>query len=226
MTRWPPVGKVNFHNLRQLSPISRSWGGDRGTPVDRFYIEQFLARHAGDVEGHVLEIGGNLYTKKFGKGKVTHSDVLHAVPGNPLATIVADLSHAPHIPDNAFDCILCTQTLQFIPEVDAAVSTLYRILRPGGVLLASSATISPLDLDEKNQWGDYWRFTSQGFSHLFQRVFTLGNIQVAAYGNVLAAIAFLHGLAAEELNPHELEHRDPAYELVVLARLVKGLEKP
>ena len=221
MTRWPPVGKVDFHDLRRLEPISRSWGGDRGTPIDRYYIEQFLSLHSRDIKGNVLEIGGNTYTKKFGRGEIVQSEVLHVVEGNPLATIVANLSHAPQIPDNSFDCIICTQTLHVIPDVDAAISTLYRILRPQGVILGTASTISQLDLDEENRWGDYWRFTSQGFFQLFARTFRSEYIKVTAFGNVLTATAFLQGLAAEELKPHELKHNDPAYEMVVVARVMK-----
>lgn len=221
MTRWPPVGKVDFHDLRRLEPISRSWGGDRGTPIDRYYIQQFLSLHSAEIKGDVLEIGGNTYTKKFGQGEGVHSEVLHVVEGNPQATIVANLSHAPQIPDNTFDCIICTQTLHVIPDVHAAVNTLYRILRPNGVLLATASTISQLDLGQENQWGDYWRFTSQGFFQLFARTFRAEYIKVTAFGNVLTATAFLHGLAAEELKPDELKHKDPAYEMVVVARVMK-----
>jgi SAM-dependent methyltransferase len=215
---------VDFHNLRRIEPISRSWGGDRGTPIDRYFMEQFLASCAEDIKGNVLEIGGNRYTKKFGRGNLIHSDVLHVVEGNPLATIVADLSHAPQIPDNSFDCIICTQTLHLIPEVDSAVQTLYRILRPKGVLLASAPTISQLDRGEDNQWGDYYRFTSQGFSQLLGRSFKPEYIEVTAFGNVLTATAFLQGIAAEELNPNELEYADPAYEMVVVARVSKEVD--
>ena len=57
--------------------------------------------------------------------------------GNPQATIVADLTDAPHIPDDTFDCAIVTQTLQFVYDVRAAFATLHRILAPGGVLLAT-----------------------------------------------------------------------------------------
>ena len=46
---------VRFGSFRRLTPISRLWGSDRGLPIDRYYLERFLERHAGDVRGHVLE---------------------------------------------------------------------------------------------------------------------------------------------------------------------------
>ncbi len=40
-------------------------------------------------------------------------------------------------------------------------------------------------------------------------------------GNVLAATAFLQGLATDELRPHELDLCDPQYAMVVAVRAVK-----
>ena len=42
-----------------------------------------------------------------------------------------------------------------------------------------------------------------------------------SFGNVLAAIAFLAGLAAEELRPEELDVNDPDYQAVIVVRAVK-----
>jgi SAM-dependent methyltransferase len=220
-TRWPPVGHVNFHNLRRLDPISRSWGGDRGLPLDRYYIEQFLAFYSSDIQGRVLEIGENLYTKKFGTNNIVYSDVLHFVDGNPQATIIGDLSNAPQIQDNTFDCIICTQTLQFIPDVESAIRTLYRILKPNGVVLATAPIISKLGIVKDDPWIDYWRFTAKGISFLFTQHFEPINIQVHSYGNVLTSVSFLQGLSTEELTPQELEYSDLAYHMVVAVRAVK-----
>ncbi len=77
--------------------------------MDRYYIEAFLAAHASDVRGHVLEVGDDAYTRRFGAGEVTRSDVLHVGEGNPQATIVGDLTHAEHIPSGAFDCVILTR---------------------------------------------------------------------------------------------------------------------
>jgi SAM-dependent methyltransferase len=68
-------------------------------------------------------------------------------------TIVADLATAGHIPSDTFDCIILTQTLQYIFDLPAAVRAIYRILAPGGVLLASVPGICPI-LPES--WTCYW----------------------------------------------------------------------
>ena len=78
-----------------------------------------------------LEIGDNSYTKKFGGHSVTKSEVLSVVEGNPKATIITDLTCADLIPSDTFDCIICTQTIQMIYDMKAALHHLHRILKPG-----------------------------------------------------------------------------------------------
>jgi glycosyltransferase involved in cell wall biosynthesis len=216
----PPVGRVRFGSLRRLTPISRAFGFDRGLPIDRYYVEGFLSRYADDIGGRVLEIGDNSYTRTFGGNRVTTSDVLHVVEGNPQATIVADLTCADHIPSDAFDCVILTQTLHLIYDVRAALKTLYRVLKPGGVVLATFPGISQISHDE---WGASWcwGFTTLSARRLFEETFPPANVKVDACGNVLVAIAFLQGLATEELRRDELDHEDAGYEVVITVRAMK-----
>jgi SAM-dependent methyltransferase len=215
-----PVGKVDFGSLRRVNPISPVFGYDRGKPVDRFYIENFLAYHAEDIQGRVLEIGDDSYTQEFGGEQVTVSDVLHVTEGNPQATIVADLSSADHIPSDTFDCIIFTQTLHFIYDVRSAIQTLHRILKPEGVLLTTFPGISQI---AQGRWGkqQYWAFTHLSAKRLFEERFPVSNVEVEAHGNVLTAISFLHGLAAEELREQELKRRIRGYEVLITVRAVK-----
>jgi SAM-dependent methyltransferase len=210
--------------LRRLTPISRAWGYERGLPIDRYYIERFLAAHAADIHGRVLEIKDDSYTRKFGGERVIESDVLHKEEGNPLATIVADLTCADELATGSFDCIICTQTLQFIYDVKAAIATLYRILKPGGVLLVTIPSISQISRYDMERWGDYWRFTTRSVQRLFEAGFPATNVQTEAHGNVMTATAFLHGLASEELRQKELDYIDPDYELLITIRAVKPEE--
>jgi glycosyltransferase involved in cell wall biosynthesis/SAM-dependent methyltransferase len=216
----PEVGSVHFGSLRRLTPISRVWGTDRGHPVDRYYIKRFLAANSDAIRGRVLEIGNNGYTRAFGGDRVIQSDVLNLSKDVPGTTIVADLAAAPHVPSDIFDCIICTQTLQYVYEVKDAVQTLYRILNPGGILLVTLPGISQTYDDE---WGDcwYWNFTGLSASRLFEDVFTGGHVKVLSHGNVLAAVSFLHGLAVEELRPEELDYREPGYDVLITVVAVK-----
>jgi SAM-dependent methyltransferase len=218
----PAVGKVNFGDLRRLEPLTRSFGYDRGRPIDRYYINKFLTRYASDIQGHVVEIGDDRYTKKFGGARVTHSDVLDQDHPDSSPTIIADLANTDHVPSNSFDCIIIIQTLQFIYDVHAVVRTLHRILKPGGVVLASLPSLSPICRYDMDRWGDYWRFTSAAVQRLFEDIFDSGNIAVEAYGNVLVSMAFLQGMAAEDLKTEELDYKDRDYEALITVRAVKA----
>jgi SAM-dependent methyltransferase len=219
--RRPRPGHVRWGDLRRLTPISRRFGYERGLPIDRYYIERFLASRSGDIRGRVLEVGDHTYTVRFGADRVTMSDVLHVSPGNPQATLQGDLSRADHIPSNSFDCILLTQTLHLIYDLPAAAAALRRILKPGGVLLATVPGLSQL---EDGQWAStwYWSFTGLSASRLFSQMFS--DVEVKTHGNVLVATAFLQGMAAEELRGDELETDDPLYQLVITIRAVKATE--
>ena len=218
---WPPVGWVRFGHLRRLKPISSDYGNSRGLEIDRYYIEKFLSEYSSDVCGHVLEIKHSVYTAKYGADRVTLSDVLHPVEGNPDATIVADLTKADHLPSNVYDAIIFTQTLQVIYDIRAVIATLYRLLKPGGVLLSTASGMAQLSLEDFDKWGEYWRFTSLSARLLFEEAFSAENVTVRSYGNVLAAISFLEGLAVEDLKKKELDAVDRSYEVLIAVRAVK-----
>ena len=219
----PPVGFVRFGSLRRLTPISREYGFDRGQPIDRHYIETFLGLHAADVAGHVLEIKDDGYTRRFGGTRVTRSDVLCLEADDPHATIVGDLVSADHIATATFDCAIVTQTLQLIYDVRAALATIHRILKPGGVLLATVPGMSQTSPHE--DWGDRWAwgFTRVSAGNLVAEAFPGGSVAIETFGNVVATIASLHGLSAAELRPDELAHRDPEYQLSIGIRARKAL---
>jgi SAM-dependent methyltransferase len=208
-----------------LAPVSRASGFDRGLPIDRHYIEDFLARHgswsgysAGDIQGNVMEVGGDAYTRRFGGPHVMRADVLHVSVDNPAATLVGDLVSGEGVPQAAFDCVICTQTLNVIYDVRAAVRTLAGALKPGGVLLLTVAGLCPAARPDRDLWGDYWRFTSLATRRLLEEEFPASDVKVEAYGNLAAAIAFMRGLAAQDLPTDQLAPADPDYEILIAAR--------
>ena len=223
LAAWPPRGTIRFGSLRRPTPISASFGFDRGTPIDRFYIESFLRAHAGDVRGRVLEVGDDRYARMFGGDAVERVDVLNVHPTGHPNEIVDDLTQPRQLEAETYDCVICAQTLHLIYELEGAVASMRRILRPDGVLLATVPGISRDCSDAVEGWIDQWRLTPSSASRLFTTVFGAGNVRVRGYGNVLAAIAFLHGISTEELRREELELRDEAYDLVVAVRAQRRL---
>jgi SAM-dependent methyltransferase len=215
--RRPP----DLGDLRRVTPIDPNWGYERGTPIDRVYVERFIEQHRADIRGRVLEIAAPDYTSKFGSG-VERSDILMATEGNPQATIVGDLAAAPHIPDDTFDCAIVTQTLQFIYDVRAALTTLHRILAPGGVLLATAPGLTKISRIEDEEFGEWWHYTGRSLRRLAEETFPGGTVEVETYGNVLSASGFLYGLAASDLKPAELDAHDRFYEVVIGLRAKKA----
>lgn len=216
----PPVGGVRFGDFRRLEPLSRCYGYDRGRPIDRYYIENFLAAQGHRITGNVLEIGENTYTKAFGRG-VTKSDVLHVMEGIAGTTYVDDLTDGSTLPSNTFDCVILTQTLHLIYDMRAALATIYRILKPGGALLLTVPGITQIsDTDWNDSW--YWSLTTNSANRLCKDVFPPPLVECEAYGNVLAATSFLQGLADTELSQQELDHFDREYPVIISVKCIKA----
>jgi len=220
-TRRPSIGAVDLGDLDRLTPISRNWGFDRGTPIDRLYIERFIAANTADIRGRVLEVSNNDYTVRYGSGRVTQSDILHPSEGNPRATVIADLAQPEQRLEGLFDCIICTQTLQLVYEVRNAVSQLRLWLKPGGTLLATVPGISQISMHDMDATGDYWRFTGAAVRKMFGAEFGMDAIKVEVLGNVLASVAFLEGISAEELDEAALLMADPQFQMLVTIRATR-----
>jgi hypothetical protein len=220
------ISGLNYsrHDFRRLDPVSRVFGFDRGLPIDRYFIEQFLEANAHDIRGRVLEIADNTYTRRFGGNRVSRSDVL-ATQEQVNATYVGDLSTGRGVPDEAFDCIILTQTLNVIYDVKGTIATCHRCLTSGGVVLATLPCICQISRHDMDRWGDYWRFTTLSARKLFEEFFCAEDVLVQAHGNVFVAVAFLHGLASEELSPKELEFNDPDYQVLITVRALKTQDK-
>jgi SAM-dependent methyltransferase len=216
----PLPGKVSLGDLNRTTPLSKVFGSDRGGPLDRYYIMNFLGKNADAIHGRVLEIGDNGYTLLFGGAKVQKSDILHFDTRNKKATFVGDLTNAPQLQDCSFDCIILTQTLQFIYRHVDALQTCYRILKPGGKLLLTVPGISNI---EHTEWMEYWQwsYTKSSISNLFKEAFSSEEIVVEAHGNVLIASAFLFGMGVSELTREQLDEDDPYYQVLITAAATK-----
>jgi glycosyltransferase involved in cell wall biosynthesis len=213
-------GYIKPGDFNRLTPFCADFGYGRGGPIDRYYIEAFLDAHASCIRGQVLEVGDNAYTLAYGRQQVVRSDVLHIDDSNPKATLVADLSNAPHLPDNAFDCLIIIQTLQLIYDFKSALHTCYRILKPGGTLLLTVPGITPLD---RGEWGHswYWSFTDKALRRLVTEAFPGGEVEVYSYGNVFISSAFLFGMGLPEVAREQLDYYDPQYQVINAVKAIK-----
>jgi SAM-dependent methyltransferase len=208
---------VRWGSLRRTEPFSSYFGLERGLPVDRVYIEDFLARNAEDIRGRVLEVRDTRYTERFGGSRITQSEIVDVDEANPEATLIGDLSEPGSLPAGGFDCVILTQTLQYLDDPEAALRNVWESLAPAGVALITVPCLARIDPDLPTV--DRWRFTAQGLETLLARTCPGAEVDVTAPGNVLVGISFLMGLAAQDLRPSELEHQDDDFPLVACARV-------
>jgi hypothetical protein len=189
-------------NMRRTTPFSTTFGFDRGTPIDRYYLENFLDSHRALITGRVLEVQLASYTKRFGES-VRES---HTVDINPefRATYTCDLADAAQIPTAYYDCFLVPNTLQHLLKLEPALRTMLRVVRPGGTILLSAAGMLPLI----PEGGDYWRTTPEGWRVMLDAEWPGCDVTIEAHGNCLAAAAAIYGLAHEELSPAGLGFHD------------------
>jgi SAM-dependent methyltransferase len=210
---------MSVGQIRSTRPLSDRWGCNRGTPIDRYYIEAFLERHAADIKGHVLELLNDDYSRRFGGDRITRQDILNLDSSSPEATIIGDLVNPATLPAEKFDCIIITQTLHLIFDMPAAIASVRRALRPGGTALITVPGITPLDRREFLD-GWYWSLTEPALKRLLEGSFGTDNVTVETQGNLYAATAFLHGAAVEEVSKRKLGKFDRAYPVTVAGRAV------
>jgi peptidoglycan/xylan/chitin deacetylase (PgdA/CDA1 family)/glycosyltransferase involved in cell wall biosynthesis/SAM-dependent methyltransferase len=218
---------IDWGDFDHPEPLSTFWGIERGAPIDRYYINKFLDKNRMDIHGHVIEIKDGGYTYRYGDNRVETCDVLDINSANKSATIIADLSRADCIPPDMFDCFILTQTIHIIYDVKRALAHAYRILKPGGILLCTLPSTCRVNCEDGGlDAGDYWRFTEASVRRIFAEIFPPEAFEVSVKGNVKACVAFLEGLAAEEVAPGMLDHTDPWHPLLFCVRGVKPHHTP
>jgi len=72
--------------------------------------------------------------------------------------------------------------------------------------------------EDMDREGDFWRFTTRSLADLAAESFEPKRIDVRSWGNVLACVAFLHGLAQEDLRAEEMDACDSDFQLIVSLR--------
>ncbi len=210
------LGLPRWGNLRRTEPFSRNFGFDRGTPIDRHYLHAFLRANQAAITGDVLEIQGSDHARRYGHAL---GDT-HTVDINPAfaPTYLCDLAQADVIPSGRYDCFLLPNTLCVLRDIEGCLRQALRVVKPGGVVLATTATFVPLVPDG----ADYWRLSADGWREIASRVWAGHDVTIDAHGNCLAAVSAMLGLAAEELSADELDVHDPHYPVLVTLRVVKA----
>lgn len=211
--------KVNSSNDDFLS---NDFGFSRGTPIDRFYLEKFLLNNKEFIKGECLEFGSDFYLKKF-NSKISSFNVFTSIidKNSNKNTIKGDLSIIENLPFEKYDCIICTNVLNFIYDIDSAVKGLHKMLKKNGVCLITlagfSTHISRYDMD---RWGDYWRLSKLSSIKIFEKNnFKIEEIET--YGNVYLATAQMKGHCVEDIDPELLNEVHNDYQIIITLRITK-----
>jgi len=206
-------------------PVSNYYGYDRGTPVDRIYIEAFLEGHAQVITGRCAEVKDSTYADRYGRN-ITSTTVIDIDSGNPHATLIADLAKPGSLPEASFDCVILPHTLQLLPQPGAALTNCWRALALGGTILITVPAVGRLSMSTPET--DCWRLPPAGLMQLL-RCLPLANasgspgnapagaVAVSAHGNLRSCLAMLMGYAAEELPEETFQDDDPGHPLISCA---------
>lgn len=210
------LNPVDVTGLLQAQPVSRLFGYDRGTPIDRHYITSFLEKYRSMIHGNVLEIADSAYSRRFAsEGSVFHI-LTKDHPPHGEKMIDGDLTAPNSLPQGTIDCFICTQTLPFIYDVKAAICSCHALLSEGGTLLCTVSGLSQISRYDMDRWGDYWRFTDLSIRKLMEEVFEPSKVEIVTYGNVASVIAGLQGLAVEDLDDRSILDRvDADYPMII-----------
>lgn len=200
-----------------VTPVSRVFGFDRGTPIDRYYIEKFLGENVDKIKGNILEIADSNYSRKFSKDKTANYHVLtFDEPPTEATLIKGDLTKPESLPANAMECFICTQTLNFVYDVKAAIRGCYQILAPHGYLLLTVGALQQISRYDMERWGDYWRFSQLSIRRMLEESFESSKIRIRTYGNLATVVAGLQGLAVEDIDQTSiLDETDEDYPMII-----------
>jgi SAM-dependent methyltransferase len=210
-----PGSRVHWGNINAQAPFSDFWGWDRGLPVDRYYIEQFIAANIAWLKGSALEVQSPQYTGRV--DTVEETTVLDIDDGNARATLVADLNQPDSLPAAAFDCVVLTQTLQYT-DPTVALRNVGRCLKPHGRAIVTVPCLSRVDPEAPDV--DMWRWTPAGLRRAVEQAGLRGTVE--GHGNSLAAAAFMLGLSVEDVGRGRLALNDNAYPVIACAIIGPG----
>ena len=199
-----------------MEPLSDNHGFERGTPLDRRYIEAFLGRHQDAVHGAVLEVGDDRYSQRLG---ASHPTVVDVDRTNPHATLIADLCAPASLPAETYDCIVLVETLHLLSAPAACIANCQQALVSGGTLLVTVPALKRLSPTRPDS--DYWRFTPAGLELLFARTWD-GPFTIESFGNLRVCLGFLCAQVVEDLDDDDFTRNDPRFPLTVVAHARKA----
>jgi SAM-dependent methyltransferase len=115
-------------------------------------------RERGFLSGDVLNVGcGWRDLAQYIPGSLVNQDLSWPGDTRKNVSIYSELHSLP-VPNNSFDAVVCLAVLEHVPNPESCLAEIFRVLKPGGMLLASVPFMQP----EHKVPGDFQRYTEDG----------------------------------------------------------------
>lgn len=199
-----PSGGLDFGSFKRRAPFCPDFGYSRGTPIDRYYLDKFIAEIRDEVVGDTLEIGGKRQNQELYGFTRAASYLTMDVAPHPDVEVVADVHNAAAFPPGSVDTVVLLNVLEHCENPPLAVENVHRWLRDGGRVFC----MVPNAQRVHGAPNDFWRPLPSAIDLLFS---AFPERRLFVYGNALSAVASLLGVAAEELSGEDLDWRDDEY---------------
>ena len=203
----PLTGMLDWGDFKRFTPFCPDFGLTRGTPIDRVYLDKFIAKIASTVTGSALEIGGLSDNKTlYGFHACTeyHGLDLKEAPG---VSYVGDAHDTALFDAGSFESILLFNVLEHCYAPQKVIDNIFCWLKPGGKCFL----MVPNAQRVHDYPADYWRPLPDGIKYLFREY---KEMQLYVYGNPVTLMASMMGVAAEELASNEIDPHHPEYPVV------------
>jgi hypothetical protein len=200
----PARHTIDWGDLRRTAPFCQVFGLTRGTPIDRYYLGQFIREIRLQVAGTVLEVGGIVSNRDLYQFEQATAYQTLDVAEGPGVTLVGNVHDAAMLPAASLDAVVIFNVLEHCQHPWVVVDNIHRWLRASGKCFCMVPSAQRLH----DFPGDYWRPLPDGLQQLFHN---FSQQQLYVYGNPLTVMASFMGVAAEELSPHELDDWHPDY---------------
>lgn len=215
-------GIIDAISKMDLYPVSEQFATERGTPIDRYYIDIFLQHNSQYIKGEVLEIEDNTYTKKYGGNHYDSSIVMDVSSKDENIDFNANLETGEGIKESIADCFICTQTLMYIYDLQSVAQNIIKMLKPGGVALITCSGLSQNSRRCMESYGAYWGFNEAALKRMFINIDGAEVIESGIYGNVKTVSAHINGLCIEDIDESDFKENDVCYPLIVYAVVKKN----